>query len=1021
MALAEQAGNSGCKVLPGKLWGLHYPENGTKRARAIQALLEGTMEAKAAIHDLRPDALIYDAEDIEKAGLPAVSARIRAMTASVEHTDYAQFAEFVSRMQGKEVDAATVEQLYEGIASSRLRQSLFESYGHTGQQQLKTALQADAKRIEAALPTITGMQRITEALKLGWLQSEHFTGPDAVAAIGQLRPAEAAVVDALAGQYREYVKNGDDAAYEALVSAIEAQLPAIERVEEQPSQSMEQLQEELEQFKDQATPPGDPSDPAIPPDDEDEYHTPPPGMPNEGDEGGAEQQRQVHFEISPSGTSKAALVGYYRRGSKSYYDAPAKTWSKKKQVVPYDTNIAGDERQTIRGTIDAGLKALPIPLGYALDAQSLNVEAGDVPEFFRDQTGCFYVKSTGGPSRFSIDFLQESHRFPSPPIAEDSQPLHHGALSTAAEQMLTSLSGSDIDRAQQICSFVRKSHFYPGGGDLQAAGALQWKLRQQNSGDTYLPALDASEYLECYSSNTLFVHLCRRAGIPARLVTGDKIDSAKNGKACIDSNTGHAWAEVWDGVHWRRMDGTPPAKPEDKKKKKKDDQQQQDQSTPSTEADDGGIDGEPDNDITDEMQDRVDQQMQSVQQNSQQQPSDSDVQEAEQHLEDAREKIEKMKERLNEFREQAKRDKTFEDLEKTRQEAQKEGLLPEDQEALDKHIEAKKNQMKNDMKEHLDNMQKDGFLDESKREQLEQQMSSDDARELDALWNDIESQGSLHAEFESIREDVAPLVDQWYRYFHDRLPRKEDPEVDTDSRSRRGAFDRRAIKNPRNLLFGTVRNPRILRSSHEPRFLASFWMDVSGSMQDKLDSARKLLVFYCELFSRISEEFGYIRFSAQTFSDSVTPIKTFDHDYHSAERYSYADGASTVKARLMTHLHTTGGTNMLDAVQEAARQIHAELRKYPDYAAAFYLVGDGDDTCGNSKKVRELLNADESAMGLGNVMRSAVLLGEERHRQQLAGMFGDENTTVAGSFEELVEQSMLRFDEQIERYLERLQ
>lgn len=1017
ISIAEQSAIGGCKVLPGTKWGVVYSENGARRHRAIQGLLDGSATPENAANDLRPDALIFNVSDIDTLGIDAVKARVRDATGNMQHYNYDRFAQFIAQMKGKDVDPAMLEQLYDGIAGTRTRSALLQGLGQTGQRDMRTALHGEAQRTTTALDDLYGIRRVTDALKLRWLRSQGFGDDQADQALGNLRPAETALIDMLGGHFEQFVNTGDQASYVALVEAIEQNLPALEQISQQQSESMEHLEEELEKYKDKATPPGAPDDPAIPPDDQDEYHTPPPQM--EGEESAEGQSQPPMFEITPSGTSKAPIVGYYRRGCKSYYDGSTKTWSKRKQLMPYSANIQGDKRQTIRGTIDAGLKSLPLPAGYAVDTASVKVEAGATVQFSRDQNGCFYVQSTGGPSRFSVDFLQEQQPFAQSPVSQDISPLHGSPLSAPTEQILKTLKGSAIERAEQIGRYIRRTHFYPGGGDAKAAGALQWKLREENTGDTYLTALDASEYLECYSSNTLFVHLCRRAGIPARLVVGDKIDGATNGKARIDSGTGHAWTEIWDGAAWRRIDGTPPAKPEDQKKKKND-KQQQGQSTPSDEANDGGMDNA--DDMNDQVQDRVDQQMQSVKDKSRGTPNDDDVRQGEQMLDDAQKMMDKMQQRLREFQDKAKKSDGFEDLEKIRDEAKKDELLPEDQEELERNIDAQEKQMREEMQEKMDSMQKDGFIDEKKKQQLERRLDEKDARALDQLWDEIDRQGSLHAEFENIREEVRPLVDQWYQHFYERLPRRYDPEADTDVLTRGGALDRRALRHPRNLMFGKVFHPRVLRPTVEPRFLASIMVDVSGSMEgEKLKNARKLLVFYCELFSRISKEFGYIRFAASTFSDTVTPIKTYGHDYDSAEQFNYPDGSSTVKARLMTHLKTAGGTDMLGAVKNAAEDLHAEMDDYPDYASAFYFVGDGDDTHGNANKVRQFLEADDRERGLGQVMRSAILLGEEKDRQALGAIFGNENTTVASTFEDLVEQSMYRFDEQIEQYLEQFQ
>jgi hypothetical protein len=184
---------------------------------------------------------------------------------------------------------------------------------------------------------------------------------------------------------------------------------------------------------------------------------------------------------------------------------------------------------------------------------------------FRDQNGCFYLQASA-PCQFSIDFLKEPQPFPETNRPEDTTPMYRGSLSSETENVIHLLQGTSRQKAKQVQSYIHTHHHYPGGGDLNAAQALQYKLRSQSTGDNYLQNVDASEYLECYSSNTLFCAMLRKAGIPARLVVGDRVQGAQNGKSVINSSTGHAWSEVWDGGQWVRFDATPAPKPEDKKK-----------------------------------------------------------------------------------------------------------------------------------------------------------------------------------------------------------------------------------------------------------------------------------------------------------------------------------------------------------------------------------------------------------------------------------------------------------------------
>ena len=85
--LAEQAAEGRLKVLPGKEWSLHHPADQATRAEKLQGLLDGKYTAEEVAHDIKPDALFYNADDIEKEGLEKVSGRIRDLSAFITHYD----------------------------------------------------------------------------------------------------------------------------------------------------------------------------------------------------------------------------------------------------------------------------------------------------------------------------------------------------------------------------------------------------------------------------------------------------------------------------------------------------------------------------------------------------------------------------------------------------------------------------------------------------------------------------------------------------------------------------------------------------------------------------------------------------------------------------------------------------------------------------------------------------------------------------------------------------------------------
>ncbi len=1012
--LAEQAKEGALKVLPGKAWAQHFPVPAEERREILQGVLDGKVKPQDAESKVTPDALVYDAADLDREGLDGVSSRIFDESATVQYYDYPRFTKFVSEMKGTKISVGDCEKLYGAITKARTQKKLRDAFGTTGQGQLDGVLVRDAKAIVRTIDTLPPTEKVLQALKLDWLCRDR-------GAIGTLERDE--VVSKLSGSerelfkklstgYRQYVDQGDEAGYKELLEGIRDNHSLVEEKKEAsdaPSDSMQKLEEEIEEYKKDTGNPGTPNDPAIPPEDADEYHTPEGGSPEQPEQSGPSQEQQEQrpiFEIEPP------LGGYYAGGRKSYYDRTRKTWSKKKQLSEYAGVLSASGRHTLSGKTDRGVKSLAIPNSYALDAVSVKY-TGSKPRLHRDQNGCFYIE-TDGPSTFSVEFAKEDKLFTGPVVAEDTEKLYAGALSTESETLLQALQGNAMNKAEQVRQHILANHFYPGGGDLGAAQAVQAKLRHESTPDAYIQNIDKAEYLECYSSNTLFVAMIRQAGIPARLVIGHKVEGARDGKSAITESTGHAWSEVWDGGKWVRFDATPAPKPEDKKKdnKEKEDDAEKESApeakdngkeAPQKEQEKGGTPSDEENGESKE----------------QGEASDSDVQEGENSVQQSKEKLEKDAAEKEKLEKKLESENSFEDLEKIKEEIQQADLLDDMQKELDEKVEAKEEQMKESIKDELDKMVKDGFLDEEKRNELEQKLLEEDAAELDRLREQLEQENSLYNEYENIRDEVMPLVDKWFEFFVERLPREQNVDVDEDSLTRQGVFNRRSVNKARNLLFGSIKNPRIIKSSVKPLFMSSILVDVSGSMAgEKLQNARKLLVFYSELFTKISEEFGYIRFSINTFSDRVNEIKAFDQDYSATQSYLFPDNSrSTVKFRLMNNVTALGGTNMLDSVKKAAADLNRETHDFPDYASAFYFVGDGEDTCGNSGNVSSFLQTNDAERGFGDHMRSAIMLGTESQKAILANIFGEEHTTVAPDLDSLIEESMLRFNDDIEAYM----
>lgn len=280
----------------------------------------------------------------------------------------------------------------------------------------------------------------------------------------------------------------------------------------------------------------------IPPEDQDEY------IPQDSEFGEALGESKRFAEVFPPYT------GYYTIGKKSYFDPKTNLWSKRKQLTPCTHTIApGKQLYTYAGYVQAGITAIPLPDGALPDVSTLKYHGAQPPFFQKDQNNCVYMHSISKQA-VSFQFALEQNKNNTSPVPEDGQSIIFSALSDKTQQLLRGVAGkSPVDQARALSYYIKTSKKY--NTDRQG------KLRDMSNAKNYVTNLDASPILECYSANTLLVALCRELGIPARLVVGHMVQSvAKDGKAHLTSNNGHARTEIWNGAQRVRLDATPTTK-----------------------------------------------------------------------------------------------------------------------------------------------------------------------------------------------------------------------------------------------------------------------------------------------------------------------------------------------------------------------------------------------------------------------------------------------------------------------------
>jgi len=388
-------------------------------------------------------------------------------------------------------------------------------------------------------------------------------------------------------------------------------------------------------------------------------------------------------------------------------------------------------------------------------------------------------------------------------------------------------------------------------------------------------------------------------------------------------------------------------------------------------------------------------------------------------------KHEELKKKEEEIKDKVDEAKSLKDLEDLKKDLEDSEIYEDAKEKLEKMIEAKEEQAKDELIEKIEEMKDDGFISEERAEEMLNKLESGEADLED--FKEAEAQLSyesrLYNEYAEIKQEIMPLVEEWYRFFAERLPKISDIDYDEDTLTRRGKLDRRSISKPRNLVFGLTQNPPIIKRSVQPRFMASIVMDISGSMSHRIKDARKLLVFFAELFEKISEEFGYIKYSISAFDDVVELIKDFDQKYDSPDRYDFGGQEKTIKVRLMETTMARGGTDMGRAIWDSNRKLNDEKNKHPDYLSAMYTVSDGE-TGGElaGDQLKRFMEGEQEFWGewWGDHMKCGFMLGPESQKSILEKYFGDDDSIAVPKIEELIEKVMLRFDEDVMNFINRL-
>jgi len=301
----------------------------------------------------------------------------------------------------------------------------------------------------------------------------------------------------------------------------------------------------------------------------------PHGVSNESQPGVDPMERLEEGEWSPSIWSiNPPWGGYYKERSYSEWDEDEKKWRQTgheyKEARP---TILSRHRTAKGGAVEIVLGAhikphewisLPIPYTHSFSIIEADGEKVIVKQ---DQFGdlVFKVKS-----KESVDvkitlvpdekkcFTHEGDRALKCPVFR----------STFSEETVKKLdeirkSGkSGIEMARNLKIFVLSTTRYIKPKDINESEYYNNYYRTHKNG--FAGAVDEIKKGDCDVINTYYAALCSELGIATRHCVGHMVNNKNDkGGASINSGSGHAWTEVWNGLDgkWDRIDATPAGDP----------------------------------------------------------------------------------------------------------------------------------------------------------------------------------------------------------------------------------------------------------------------------------------------------------------------------------------------------------------------------------------------------------------------------------------------------------------------------
>ncbi|MDP2664057.1 MAG: vWA domain-containing protein [bacterium] len=290
----------------------------------------------------------------------------------------------------------------------------------------------------------------------------------------------------------------------------------------------------------------------------------------------------------------------------------------------------------------------------------------------------------------------------------------------------------------------------------------------------------------------------------------------------------------------------------------------------------------------------------------------------------------------------------------------------EAEEQARRHQEEMFRQMEAQRKEKLE-MEKAGFDPETEREKY-------------LIYKRLED--SMYSNIRNFRQAIEKVI-----------PRKGEGSYEGGFFSG-PKFDRREIVRKAPMGDERFHLRQVERPTSAPRLFVGLVVDNSGSMDIKMDQARKTMIFFAEVCRNMG-----IPFMSVAFGDEAKTIKEFRQDFDNP--------AERIRPAIIDNTDASGrSTNLHAGIEEVIKGMNEGRRQYSDSHGIIFVITDGGANKGlTGEDLRNYVEENRGRL----TFKAFGLSGNASERQQIQGYlnlyFGESNCAYPEKFENLPDEA----------------